>query len=357
MLFSLKDWFVPCQRNNYQPHLFHTITVVALFATIIFFFVAAQFLSYALTDNQGFLAAIVSSVLVDLTNADRIDEGLHGLSVNEKLTHAAALKAQHMAQNGYFAHESPEGFSAWHWLNEAAYDFSYAGENLAVFYGNSEDVARAWMNSPQHRANILNTQFTEIGIATAEGVYQGRPTTFVVQMFGTPQAEPVVPATVAQEPVPTVSEPVAVVAEVEKDSVVDNEAFAMVRAENSVPTPEEVLENVAVLHQEDNFIALKNVTPVAPTQTNVEPQTNFIERVVASPKTTLAYIYTVLAALLSSALVLSVFIGASVQSPKNVVSALVLLAMLGALLHVSQVNTVVADAEETRRQHLQEASS
>lgn len=357
MFFSVKDWFVPSKRNSYRPHLFHTATVVVLFAAIIFFFAAAQFLSYALSENEGFLAAIVSSVLVDLTNNDRTEEGLHGLSVNEKLTQAAQLKARHMAENGYFAHESPDGLSAWYWLTKVGYGFSYAGENLAVFYGNSEDVAHAWMNSPQHRANILNTQFTEIGIATAEGVYQGRPTTFVVQMFGTPVAEPIAPATTVEEPTPSAPEPVVATAEVEKDSVVDGEAFAMVRAGNSVPTPNEVLEQVAVIHQEDNFIALKNVTPAAPTQTNVEPQTNFIERVVASPKTTLAYIYTVLAALLSSALVLSVFVGASVQSPKNVVSALVLLAMLGALLHVSQVNTVVADAEETRRQHLQEASS
>ncbi|MEK7063693.1 MAG: CAP domain-containing protein [Patescibacteria group bacterium] len=146
------------------------------------------------------LAAVVASVLVEITNNDRSSSGLGTLALSPILTQVAEAKARDMAAKGYFAHTSPEGITPWHWFQQEEYKFVYAGENLAVDFSESPDVSRAWMNSPTHRANILGTQFSEIGIATAEGMYQGRPTTFVVQVFGTPApgrvviAEPVAPA-------------------------------------------------------------------------------------------------------------------------------------------------------------------
>lgn len=132
------------------------------------------------------LAAVISAVLVDLTNGDRSVKSLGGLTINPVLTEAAQAKANDMAQKGYFAHVSPHGENSWYWFKQAGYLFTYAGENLAVDFSDSIDVEHAWMNSPTHRANILNGNFTEIGIAVAQGTYQGHPTTFVVQMFGAP---------------------------------------------------------------------------------------------------------------------------------------------------------------------------
>jgi hypothetical protein len=66
------------------------------------------------------------------------------------------------------------------------YKFLYAGENLAVNFTESRDVDQAWMDSPTHRANLLNVNFREIGMAVMEGAYKGNDTIFVVQMFGTP---------------------------------------------------------------------------------------------------------------------------------------------------------------------------
>ena len=60
----------------------------------------------------------------------------------------------------------------------------HRGSGLAFNY--SEDINRAWLDSSGHKANILNDNFTEIGIATAEGTFNGHKTIFVVQMFGTP---------------------------------------------------------------------------------------------------------------------------------------------------------------------------
>ncbi len=132
------------------------------------------------------LASVISAALVDLTNGDRRGNDLGGLAQSPVLTAAAQAKADDMAAKGYFAHVSPDGKDSWYWFKQANYPFLYAGENLAVDFSDSVDVEHAWMNSPAHRANILNGHFTEIGIATAPGFFQGHPTTFVVQMFGTP---------------------------------------------------------------------------------------------------------------------------------------------------------------------------
>ena len=58
-------------------------------------------------------------------------------------------------------------------------------------FSDSQDVTNAWMNSPEHRANILSGDFTQIGIATAAGIYEGHETTYVVEEFGAPSAAPV----------------------------------------------------------------------------------------------------------------------------------------------------------------------
>lgn len=136
--------------------------------------------------RSGQLAAVVSARLVDLTNKDRASDTLAQLTVSPSLTAAAQAKADDMAEKGYFAHTSPEGLDSWHWFKQEDYSFAYAGENLAVDFTDSDDVNQAWLDSPTHRANILNGHFTEIGIATAKGTFEGHSTTFVVQMFGTP---------------------------------------------------------------------------------------------------------------------------------------------------------------------------
>ena len=159
------------------------MTLVTLFAVALLG--ATAFYARTMFTSEN-MAAVISAVLVDLANEDRKDEDLGMLTRNPVLDEAAQAKADDMAEKGYFAHNSPDGKTSWHWFREAGYSFSYAGENLAVDFTDSDDVEDAWMDSPTHRANILNGKFTEIGIATAVGTYKGQKTTFVVQMFGTP---------------------------------------------------------------------------------------------------------------------------------------------------------------------------
>lgn len=172
------------RRDRRRAGLLGGAAVASLSALIVLIFFATSLQSALLSSPQ--VAAVVSAVLVELANGDRAGAGLSELSVSPRLIAAAQAKADDMAENGYFAHVSPQGVDPWHWFQKAGYSFDYAGENLAVNFADSGDVNTAWMNSPTHRQNILNAHFTEIGIATAQGMYQGRPATFVVQEFGTP---------------------------------------------------------------------------------------------------------------------------------------------------------------------------
>lgn len=133
------------------------------------------------------LSAIYASVLVNLTNRDRVMANVSELKVNPLLEKVAQMKADDMATKSYFAHNTPDGKTPWYWFDQAGYKYIYAGENLAVNFQNSEDVETAWMNSKTHWYNIMNPKYTEIGIATSTGFYKGRQAVFVVQMFGTPK--------------------------------------------------------------------------------------------------------------------------------------------------------------------------
>lgn len=151
-----------------------------------------------ITLNIGIISyvhAASADTLINLANSSRSQNGLANLTENSKLTTAAYAKANDMLTNDYFAHTSPAGKMPWDFIKAAGYDYIYAGENLAIGYVNDQELHDAWMNSPTHRANIMNENFREIGIAVVTGEYDGAQTTVVVQMFGTP-----VPVAVAAVP-------------------------------------------------------------------------------------------------------------------------------------------------------------
>src|SRR3989338_6998941 len=203
MLKWLKKYFIPHEGNNFEPHFLRHETVTILFLAIIVIELGFLVQVFIVFDKTKFLAAVLPGVLTALTNEERQDLSLPPLTENELLTKAAVLKAEDMAEKGYFAHTSPDGKSPWYWLAEVGYSYKSAGENLAVNFFESSDVSRAWMNSPTHRANIVKENYTEIGIGTAEGIYQGKRTTFVAQFFGTPLIIPTQVATPVSVPTPS----------------------------------------------------------------------------------------------------------------------------------------------------------
>lgn len=132
------------------------------------------------------LAAVWPALVIGLTNKARLENQLPAVKTNDLLTLAAQTKAQDMALKGYFAHISPEGTKPWFWLDQAGYRYRYAGENLAVNFSDSERMVKAWRSSPAHNMNLLGPRYTEIGVGTATGLYQGKPALFVVQFFASP---------------------------------------------------------------------------------------------------------------------------------------------------------------------------
>jgi len=125
--------------------------------------------------------------VVAVTNAQRTNEGLGSLTLNTKLTNAAAAKLADMFDKQYFAHVSPDGTAPSDWVDGAGYAYRLTGENLALGdFSGETDLVTAWMNSPGHRANILKPEYTEIGVAVGKGMYEGRETWLAVQVFGKP---------------------------------------------------------------------------------------------------------------------------------------------------------------------------
>lgn len=346
MFPTFKKWFIPNSDNDYLPYSVRVVPFVVLSVLVGFLFVVSSSVQQLLTTKDSFLAAVVASVLVDLTNSDRAGEGLHGLSVNPTLVEAAQLKANDMAAKGYFSHNTPDGKTPWYWFGEAGYEFSYAGENLAVFFGDSADVARAWMNSPSHRANILSSNFTEIGIATAEGYYQGQPTVFVVQMFGTPA--------VARPLATLTTSPVLGDAAEAGEAAVGGETIEVI-TEDPTPAPVAAEEPVVVdplppqttvVHQDDMFIAVRNDAVLeAPSEYPVEAQSTVVERAVASPHTMLSYVYGLLAVIGALAIVLFVFLEFHIQKPSHVILGLILIVFMTLLLFFSDKEVVLADLQ------------
>lgn len=189
----LKDLFVPCEENQYTPSFLQRISVGIMLVLVLLSFAVANVQALLWLSSDWLVSTILPAVIVDLTNEERMDGSLSTLRRNDLLDRAATLKARDMAEKSYFAHYSPEGTSPWYWFDQVSYDFVNAGENLAVHFTDSQDVVDAWMNSPGHRANILNGEYLEIGVGTAEGEYKGFPTVFVVQLFATPKASEPIP--------------------------------------------------------------------------------------------------------------------------------------------------------------------
>jgi len=167
------------------------IGIFALVFLAVFAIELATVVQLHYIDSLGSLIDMVSpEAIVDLTNQNREEFGIGGLEKNDLLTLAAQLKAFDMAEKGYFSHTSPEGITPWYWFNLVRYNYSHAGENLAVNFTDSYDIDKAWMESPTHKKNIINAKFDEIGVGTAVGEYKGKEVIFVVQLFGTLEEKP-----------------------------------------------------------------------------------------------------------------------------------------------------------------------
>ncbi|WP_416420366.1 CAP domain-containing protein [Priestia aryabhattai] len=116
--------------------------------------------------------------VVDLVNQERQKQGLKPLTLNKKLSDVARTKSKDMMDKGYFDHNSPTYGSPFDMMKQFGIEYTTAGENIAKGQQSPEDVMNAWMNSDGHRKNILNPDFTEIGVGYVKG-----DTTYWTQQF------------------------------------------------------------------------------------------------------------------------------------------------------------------------------
>jgi uncharacterized protein YkwD len=145
------------------------------------------------------------SGLLSETNAQRGANGRPGLALRSELNQAAQAKANDMATRNYWSHLTPEGAQPWIFLDQVNYSYTKAGENLAYGFLTSTDTIAGWMNSPAHKDNMLDSDFTEVGFGFAnnDNYQSSGQQTVVVAMYG----KPVTAAAAAPVSAPSSSKP------------------------------------------------------------------------------------------------------------------------------------------------------
>jgi hypothetical protein len=235
------------------PTLLQRSALLGMTFLVLITFLMTNIYALLWQSSDWLVGAVLPGVVAHLTNVERVNAAVGELTRNPLLDQAARLKAEHMAAEGYFAHNSPGGITPWYWFDQVGYVYAHAGENLAVHFNDSEEVVKAWMNSPTHRDNIVAGKYTEIGIGTAKGRYQGFDTVFVVQMFGTPAKPVAAPAPLPATPQPVTS-PVIV------ESVAAATPSAEVITRTTAPAAPVVLAEETTVA--DNAVAAVETNPV-----------------------------------------------------------------------------------------------
>jgi cysteine-rich secretory family protein len=200
----LRHLLIPHESNNHRSRILHHDSLLLVITFLFAGLIIIQGISRQYPAVLGDSTSITVTQLLQYTNLEREANGLAPLTLNPDLTKAAQMKANDMFAKDYWAHVSPDGTTPWVWIRKSGYNYLYAGENLARGFDSSSDVVTAWMNSPEHRANLLSPNYTDIGFAVQTGSLTGTDTTLVVQEFGSPynaNGTVVVPSTPPPTPI------------------------------------------------------------------------------------------------------------------------------------------------------------
>lgn len=136
------------------------------------------------TGSEGRQAEMTQAeAILKLVNQERKKAGVPALTLSDQLTNIAYIKAKDMADKNYFSHESPTYGSPFDMLKKFGVSYTAAGENIAAGQKTAEEVMNSWMNSSGHKANILNKNYTQLGVGFYRGGQYG---TEWVQLFTRP---------------------------------------------------------------------------------------------------------------------------------------------------------------------------
>ena len=148
----------------------------------------------------GYATTVSGDALLKSTNDYRSRSNLSPLHDNPALDRAAQAKADTMIAQNYWSHIAPDGTTPWSYFQKANYKYSAAGENLAYGFATSDQVVTAWMNSPEHRDNVLGN-YQDVGFGFANGEdYQHGKNTVVVAFYGLPSSQKPTAATTHTPP-------------------------------------------------------------------------------------------------------------------------------------------------------------
>lgn len=141
----------------------------------------------------AYSTALSESELLNDTNAARTANGQQPLVINQSLITAAQAKANDMATKNYWSHNTPSGNPPWIFVSAAGYQYDKIGENLAAGFANAQSTINGWMGSPEHRENMLDKAFTQVGFGFANNpdyssTGNNGPMTIVVAFYGEPAA-------------------------------------------------------------------------------------------------------------------------------------------------------------------------
>jgi len=204
----LLEVFVPKETNNYLPKALKSKYLFWYGASLLA--VKIIFLSLALVlPSTSLFSSITSQQLIAMINQERQARNLSTLTLDSNLNSVAGLKVNDMLAKNYFDHTSPSGITPWYWFKQIGYNYVYAGENLAMGFTETEAVFQAWMNSPTHRDNILNPNYSEIGLAVKSGQILNHEDTLAVLVFGKEQSSAVKTQVAQASPTPSAVAPAA----------------------------------------------------------------------------------------------------------------------------------------------------
>lgn len=187
-VYKLFHLFFPHHHNNHKARTLHNSSLLTLIGLFLMGHSIIVLLSGIKPDILGYATQISPSDIISLTNVERSKSGAVPVVLNSQLSQAAAAKAADMFANNYWAHTSPKGVEPWFFVSQSGYKYQHAGENLARDFSSANSIVAAWMNSPTHKKNLLDTRYTDIGVAVVDGFINGVETTLVVQFFATPQS-------------------------------------------------------------------------------------------------------------------------------------------------------------------------
>ena len=180
------------RSKQYHPQATHSLKAywpyLPLFLVLMFGLVLNMFIGRQYHTWQGYATNINTDALLADTNGQRTSHNEPALQFNARLASAAQAKAHDMATRQYWSHVTPDGREPWSFIDKTGYQYEAAGENLAYGFGTSDQVIAAWMQSPEHRANVLNADYQDVGFATAKVTnLQGTgPQTIIVALYAEP---------------------------------------------------------------------------------------------------------------------------------------------------------------------------